>query len=196
MRKRGVSKNYFVIGLVLAVASLYLAFTGVHYWYFLGGIGVWFVFDYIASIKDRNTALQILRRDKKEFFHLYMIMFFAGATIEFVGRGIFDLWFYTTLQDPLLELANLVVWPFLFFSFREMYVSINNALRIPGLSLIIAVYFGIVFWELPNMVSLDWFYVIPGVDFEVFGLNIVVVAGWFILIWLPVYVYDQMCSLR
>jgi len=196
MRRRGVSHNYFILGIVLTVISLYLAFTKTNYWYLLGSIGVWFIFDYVASLKDPNTALQIFRRDKLQFFNLYMILFLAGATIEFVGRGIFDLWFYTALQDPILELVILVFYPFLFFSFREMYTSIKNAVLNPPFALVVSVFFGIVFWELPNLISRDWIYVIPGVDFEILGLNIVVVIGWFILIWLPVYVYDQMCNLK
>lgn len=180
-----------IFGIVISILSLSLAFLKINFWYFPGVIGFWLVFDYFSSRKNKNTALQIFIRNKKEFFKLYFLMFMLGCTIEIFGRAILNLWFYPPYKNIFYDIANLVFYPFILFSFREMFESIKQIFGGKILTFIVSMILGIAIWEIPNLFSRDWVYTIPYITVEIFKINIVVIIGWSILIAFPIWIYDE-----
>jgi flagellar biosynthesis protein FlhB len=180
-----------VVGLIVSISSIALAFNKINFWYFPGVVGFWLVFDYFSSMKNKNTALQILTKSKYEFLKLYFLMFMLGCTIEVLGRFIFNLWIYPPYHGILPDIANLLFYPFILFSFREMYESIKIVIKNKVVTFITSMIIGIIIWEVPNLFSVDWIYTIPYLDLEIFKMNIVVIIGWSILIGFPILVYNE-----
>ena len=192
MNKKKIQKIAFVIGLIITIIS-FGSFLKTHYWFYPGVIGIWLVFDYIASRKNKNTALQVLLKDKKKFFNLYLALFFLACTGEIIARFILKWWDYPYLS-PGMYLFGLFLYPFNLFFYREMYVSIRNYINWK-IALPLAMLVGIIVWELPNIFSGDWIYTIP-FGFEIFNLNIIVIIGTIALIAFPVYIYREFFNLK
>jgi len=72
MEKEKTRKISFYVGLVIAIVSIYLAFNGVSNWYHPAVFGIWLVFDFISSRKNKTTFDYILNKDWKTFFNLYL----------------------------------------------------------------------------------------------------------------------------
>jgi hypothetical protein len=189
--KSKISVWFLVLGLVISFLSLVAAFMKVNFWYFPAVIGFWFVFDYFSSIKNKDTALQMLFRDKYEFFKLYFLMFMLGCTIEVIGRFVLKLWIYPPYTHVLFDLINLFFYPFILMSFRESYRSLNLFVKNKSLAFIYAMVLGILIWEIPNIFSVDWIYIIPFINFEIYHINIVVIIGWVVLIGFPIWIYNE-----
>ena len=100
------NKSLLILGILISIISFTLAFLKINHWYFPAVIGVWFIFDYIAYNKNKNTTLSFLFNDKKKFFNLYLVMFFLGATIELIGRFLLNLWDYPFINNLYLHLEN------------------------------------------------------------------------------------------
>jgi hypothetical protein len=178
-----------ILGLIISIVSISLAFLKINFWYFPAVIGVWLFFDYFSSIKNNNTAIQILRKNKKDFLRLYIFMFMFGCTIEIIGRFILRLWFYPSYTNVIFDLVNLIFYPFILLSFREMYNSIKIICKNWIVTTILSMLLGIIIWEIPNLYSKDWIYTIPFISFEILHLNIIVIIGWSILILGPLIIY-------
>ena len=185
------NKSLLILGILISKISFTLAFLKINHWYFPAVIGVWFIFDYIAYNKNKNTTLSFLFNDKKKFFNLYLVMFFLGATIELIGRFLLNLWDYPFINNLYLEFVLLLFYPFILFSFRELYESIILKLKNKFLAFISAMVAGIIIWEIPNLFSKDWIYTIPYISFNIIGINIIVIIGWVVLIGFPVYIYNN-----
>jgi len=185
------NKSLLILGILISIISFTLAFLKINHWYFPAVIGVWFIFDYIAYNKNKNTTLSFLFNDKKKFFNLYLVMFFLGATIELIGRFLLNLWDYPFINNLYLEFVLLLFYPFILFSFRELYESIILKLKNKFLAFISAMVAGIIIWEIPNLFSKDWIYTIPYISFNIIGINIIVIIGWVVLIGFPVYIYNN-----
>lgn len=180
------------IGIIISIISFTLAFLKINFWYLPATIGVWFIFDYISSIKNKNTAIQIFLKNKNKFFDLFLIMFFLGASIELGGRFLLNLWNYPPINSFYMEMIMLLVYPFILFSFREMYESINIFIKKNYVSFIFSMILGIIIWEIPNLFSVDWIYTIPYTNFSIFKINIIIILGWSILIGFPIYIYKKL----
>src|SRR3989344_137348 len=176
--------KFFIVGLIITIFSAILFFNGSKIWYFSGGLGLWFIFDYLDSFREKKTALQILLRDKKKFLKLYLAMVLFGASIEFIGRFIFGLWEYPH-YNKFHEVASVLFYPFLLFQLREMYIFIKSKIKKSTISLAAAVILGVIIWEVPNLFSGSWIYYIPFVNLEISKINIIVILGWIPLILLP-----------
>ena len=186
--KNKILFKFFLAGLIITAISVLLFFQRSSVWYFFGGLGLWFVFDYLASLNTKKTALQTFLRDKKKFLKLYFGMLLFGAAIEFIGRFIFGLWEYP-LYNKFHEIASVFFYPFLLFQLREMYILVKSKIKISLISLGISVILGVVIWEIPNLFSNNWIYYIPVIDLEILEINIIVILGWTLLILIPDYVY-------
>ena len=77
------------------------------------------------------------------------------------------------------------------FSFREMYESLKIIIKNPQVTFLITMLLGIILWEITNLLNYSWIYTIPYITYEIAKINIVVIAGWSILIGLPVYIYNK-----
>jgi len=185
------NKWVLIFGMIISTFSIIVALLGINFWYFPGVIGFWLFFDYFSSKKNKNTAIQIFIKNKKEFFKLYFLMFMLGCTIETVGRFIFGLWIYPPYTNIWWDLLNLLFYPFILFSFREMYESSLIVIKNKVFAFVVSMFFGILIWEIPNLYSIDWIYTIPFITFEIFKINIVVIFGWSILIAFPVWIYNE-----
>ncbi|MCD4771562.1 hypothetical protein K8R30_04075 [archaeon] len=183
------NKTTFIIGLLIAIPSIAAAFYKINNWYFTATIGIWLIFDTLSSQKNKNTTLQILKKDKIKFFNLYLLMFLLGATIEIVGRFILNLWDYPNINSIPMELAILLFYPFILFSFREMFESIKLRIN-KTYAFVLSMILGIIIWEIPNLFSTDWVYTIPFTSLNILNINIVVILGWSILIGFPIYLYN------
>ena len=51
-----------IIGIVITLISFGSIAYGFGLWYLPGVIGVWLIFDYISSIKNNDTAIQIFKQ--------------------------------------------------------------------------------------------------------------------------------------
>lgn len=182
------SKWVLIVGLIISVISISLAFFEIKNWYFSATIGVWLVFDYFSSKKNK-TAFQYLLSDRVKFINLYLLMLFLGSTIELFGRFIFGFWHYSS-NSVFLNILITLNYPFILFSFREMYKTIGLKFKKSWVKIILSMILGIVIWEFPNLFSKDWIYTIPYINLEIFGINIVVILGWIILIVFPLYIYS------
>jgi hypothetical protein len=141
-------------------------------------------------MRGNKTTLDLLiDKEYKKFFTLYTFLYFFGFFIELFGRMILSLWNYPTANLFVMNTIGLLGYPFILMSFREAYEFLRSIFKNVILSTIIAMLIGILIWELPNIYSGDWIYVIPYITMEIFHVNLVVAVGWVILIWGPVYIY-------
>ncbi len=183
-------KLLLVIGLIISVVSISLAFLKINCWYFTAVIGVWLVFDYFASYKYKNTTIQTLKKNKQKFLQLYLIIFFLGCSFELIGRYILSWWVYPHINTVFLEILLVLFYPFILFSFREMYNSLTLIVKNKLMTFVLSMLLGIIIWETPNMFSKDWIYTVPYSNFEILNLPVIIIIGWSALIGLPLIVYS------
>jgi len=72
---------------------------------------------------------------------------------------------------------------------KESYTFFNHFIKNKIFAIIISMLVGIIIWEIPNLFTQDWIYIIPFIPWEILQINIVVIIGWPILIIGPVYIY-------
>ena len=106
MPQTKLQKISFISGTLVAVISFSVAFMGIHNWYFPAAIGVWLMFDYLSSLMNNKTTLEIFLKDKRAFLKIYLAMFLLGAVIEGVGRFALHWWTY-----PNIDCSNWVPYP-------------------------------------------------------------------------------------
>ncbi len=184
-------------GLILLFLSLIAIFYKLHNWHFLAAIGSWFLFDYLASFKTKDTAFQLLTRDKKTFLNLYLVMFLLGGTIEIIGRFILNYWIYPFITSLIFEFILLLYYPFILFSFRELYVAFTRASGIKWMAFIITMLIGILLWQVGGFFSGDWEYVVPFYsNIKLFNLHFFFIIGSALLVLIPVYIYRNIFKLK
>ena len=195
MKTKKILSLFFAAGLIILFLSIMLFLRKSHLWYFSAGPGMLFIFDYLASPYEKNTALQVFLRNKKKFIKLYLAMILLGVIIEFVGRFILGLWEYPHYNQT-YEIASVLFYPFLLFQLREMYVLLKSKIKMSFISLAISAVMGIIIWEVPNLFSKDWIYYLPTISLEIFNLNIIVIFGWTLLILIPFYIYKIVLNIK
>lgn len=188
MGEKSVRNGLFILGLIIAIASLSLAFLEYHHWYYGAVVGILFVFDYLATQKNYTTTLQLCTKDRKKAIALYVLLFALGIVIEVIGRYWLHWWTLPYLT-PQLEVIGFMLYPFILASCRETYACMR---RFSGkiTAFILSMIVGIVIWEIPNLFSGDWIYTVPITTMHLFRLNVIVILGWSLLIFLPLYVYS------
>ena len=154
------------------------------YGYFVVGGAV-----FLASVnygKGEKTLLWLLENDKKRLVRIYLLYTLAAVAIELVGRFGFHLWHYN-LHGSLVQFINvfLITYQFAFFLIYELFILLRKYIAtIPFLFAVLVVINAFVH-EIPNTFAHEWVYTIPGISYEIFGINIVVIAGWSILVAVP-----------
>jgi len=187
MKKKIIS---LIIGVIIILFSVWLYIIKSPYWHYPAVIGVWIFFDSLSSLRKNKTTLDLIRKKKyKQFVFVYLGLFILGLLIEFVGRILLKLWNYPLLSPIFSNFIELFSYPFILMSFREMYNFLYSFIKKNILTVISAMLLGIIIWEVPNVFSKDWIYIIPYISFEIFHINIIVILGWVILILGPLYVY-------
>ncbi|MBI2545236.1 MAG: hypothetical protein HYW22_01385 [Candidatus Aenigmarchaeota archaeon] len=121
-------------------------------------------------------------------------MLFLGGSIEFIGREVLDWWVYPHINSILGEILLLLFYPFILFSFREMFITMNNFMHNKNTAFLLSTILGIIIWEIPNLYSVDWIYLSNYTRILTLPINIIV--SWVFLILLPVYVYNDIFKIK
>ena len=100
------------------------------------------------------------------------------------------MWTYPLVNINIMNTLGMIGYPFILMSFRECYMFVKSIYKNIPFSVLLATLIGIAVWEIPNLWSQDWIYIIPYINLELFRLNVVVLVGWFALILGPVWIYD------
>jgi len=190
MKKEEIRKLSFKLGLLISIISIFSAFLGVHHWHFPAVIGVWLIFDYFSSTKNKKTAFSLILNKKwKKFLQLYLLLAIIGVLIELIGQYFLGFWFYPELPPTIMIILIPIFYPFILMSFREMYETVK--IKLKKNPLIPTTLLAIVIWEVPNLISKDWIYTVPLLT-DIFGLNAFIILLWPILIILPISIYRKL----
>ncbi len=190
-------RTIFLVAILLLICSGLLYFYKSIVWYNFAVWGWWLFFDCLSHWKGNKTTLDlILQKKYYDFFKLYGLLLLISVIMEVVASIVFSLWSYPKLWEiePLWLLILVNFWgylsyPIILISFMETYAFLYTLIRRKWIAVISFLVVGIVIWEVPNIFSQDWIYHIPWVDYNLLGLNVVVIFGWVILLLIPVYVY-------
>ncbi len=183
-----------ILGLLLTVLASFLYFSGNHYWYNYLVVGIWFLFDTLSSLRGNKTTWDLLfKRDYSSFFKIFGVLFVIGLLIEVILHFILRFWYYPFV-NPIKyyifsNILGFLMYPLILISFKEMHSFVNSFINQRLFSVLASMLLGILIWEIPNVYSKDWIYTIPYVKSELFGVNLIVILGWAILILAPIYVY-------
>lgn len=187
-------KIIWIFSAIFAIISMILYFQNSHYWYNYLVFGMLFLFDNLSNIRGNKTTLDLLFNQRyKKFIILFSYLFIAGVLIELIGHFWLNLWYYKFI-NPVSEhiIANLIgflTYPIILMSFRETFNFIRSLIKNNFFSLIFTIILSIIIWEIPATFTEDWIYTIPYVNTEFFGVNIIVLLGWPILILFPLLIY-------
>ena len=188
-------KVSWIISVILIIVSAYMYSKRSFYWYYVGVIGVWLLFDNLSTYMKRKTTLDLLLQGKySKFIELYIFLAILGILIEAIGNWLFGFWSYTYLTKTVEYISIPLFYPFILMSFAESYNWIYSFNRNKIYSTILAMIIGIIIWEIPNVYSKDWIYVIPYFKTEIFGIPILIIFAWWFLISVPLYVYRKFAS--
>ncbi len=190
-------KQIFLAAILILMGSGFLYFYKNIVWYNFAVWGWWLFFDCLSHWQGNKTTLDLIFKKKYySFFRLYGLLLLISIVMEVVASLIFGLWSYPKLWriEPLWLLILVNFWgylsyPIIFMSLMEMYAFLYTLIRRKWIAVISFLIVGIVIWEVPNIFSQDWIYYISFVDYNLGGLNVVVILGWVILLFIPVYVY-------
>lgn len=197
-------KIALLFSVVLLGVSAYLYTQQSLYWYYPTPIGAWLLFDVLCQFRNvPNTLSLLFTRKFKLFFRFYLAMLALAVSIEVLGSFMLDLWIYKVfnystnpfevlsyiVSDPLVGLSWWLIYPTILMHFRGLYNFIYSFIPNLSIATLLAMALGVLFWEIPNVYSLDWIYTVPYIDAMIFGVNIVVIIGWVFLIQPPVLIY-------
>lgn len=206
MKNETKFKISFLLSIVIIFISIFMYFQKSPYWFFSLTIGAFLFFNYLSHLRGNKSTLDLIfDKNYKTFFKVFLAIFILGFFIEVIGMIFFDLWAYSladyipefltmfnfAIKNPFL-FTSFLLYPIVLMSYREMYEYINTFFKNNIISIIISMIVGIIIWEVPNVFSKDWIYTIPYITFEIVGINILVIFGWAILIYFPVYVYNKL----
>jgi len=184
----------WVLAVILTAISAVLYFKESHYWYNYLVFGMLFLFDNLSHARKNKTTLDLIFKKKyKKFLVLFFWLFVLGMIIELIGHFWLGFWYYKFINPPsehiIANIIGFLTYPLVLMSFREMYNFIHSFIKNLVLSVVLSMILGITIWEIPTLHTKDWVYNFPYISLEIFGLNIVVISGWTILILSPRLVY-------
>jgi len=186
-------KIFYCLTPLLFMVSGLLYYYHSKIWYNFLVFGAWFLFDNLASLRKQKTTLDIIIKKKyKLFLEVYLVLLGFGILIELLGSILLGLWSYPKLWsiEPfwfmlLINIVGYLCYPFILISFIEEYRFFKTIVK-RWWAVILSVVVGILIWEIPNVFSRDWIYNIPYFKSELFGVNLIVILGWLILVIFPV----------
>lgn len=181
MNKKAKFNVSFVLSIIIIFISAFLFWEENTLWHYPAVLGVWLFFDFLSFKINKKSTLDLIFENKlKKFGKLFFILFIFGAMIELIGRVWLNLWHYTDSLDE--SIIGYLFYPFILMSFKELYESLKKFSKNKVTLTTLSVVLGVIIWEIPNVFSKDWVYTIPLITFEIFGINIIVILGWIILI--------------
>ena len=189
------------ISLIICVMAIIISAILYHfkspYWFNSAVVGAWLLFDNLSYSRKNKTTLDLLiQKNYKKILILYLVLLGTSLILEGIGSFSLRFWSYPKLWNlnpvPKLLTMNIIgflFYPFILMSFRETYNFFKSLFKKGIFALLFSMFLGILIWETPNFLSKDWIYHISLINFEVAGINILVIIGWIILILVPVYIY-------
>jgi len=190
MKKEMKFNLSFIFGIIILLISIYMYIKNNTQWHYPAVVGIWLFFDFLAFKVNKNSSLNLIFSHKiKKFFLWFSILFGLGFFIEVIGRIFLNLWYYTNFLDT--TLIGYLFYPFILMSFKETYCFLKKFSRNKFILTFFSMVIGIIIWEIPNLFSKDWIYTIPYINFNLLGINIIVILGWIFLIIPPVYIYNK-----
>ncbi len=186
----------FTLSLLLAAMTYSLFTIRSPYWFYLGVVAAWLFFGALASFFDQESTLDLLRHKGLLFGRYYFILASFGFLIEMVGSWVLGWWHYAYLNFVVVFFSMPVFYPFILMSFRDSYVIMKYLVARSWRAVLLSMLLGILMWEVPNLFSGDWVYAPPFSSIALFGLPLVVLVGWALLIVGPVFLYEQVLKTR
>ena len=189
--KKENQDRWILLGFIGLTLLLYGVISAIFYrnvmWYSYFVMGGPLFFGYL-NYKLKNES--IFKKDIREIFRLYLLYFVSGIIIELIGRHLLKFWYYPHYRplDYIFQLL-LIIYPIGFFFIYESFIFIKSNLKSFTITLIITTLFQEFINEFPNTFVYTWRYIIPYIKLEILNINIVVVIGWVILIYIPLIIY-------
>ncbi len=184
-----MEKLYPAIGIIGLFAGLHGIISALVFsspvWFSFFAIGGSLFLGFL-TFRQKSSSVFSLGRDK--LIHTYMIYLIFGILIEFVGRFILGLWKYPSfdLVDEIIH-VYLIGYPFVFFFVHEFFRLVRMKISNFYLVVILTAVINAFLHELPNTFAWEWVYTMP-FPVEIFRINLLVIAGWIILVAAPLLV--------
>lgn len=158
-------------------------------WFSFYAIGGTFFIGYI-NVKLKNISILKELNDKKLIFLLnYVFYIFAAILIELFGRGVLNLWHYPSLDIVKIVIhVFLIGYPFCFFFIRESYRLLGKFVKNKVWVFALTAISNAFIIEIPNTFAWEWKYTIHFLSIEFFNTNILVILGWFFLVFVAIIV--------
>lgn len=186
-----IHKKLFGLGIVLVSISFTLVLLKIPQWYCVGMPAIWLIFDFFHAHKGGQSSLLLLANNSKKFFLIYTIYLIGAIALEMVGRYVVHFWYYPSIDTWWEEGLLFITYPFVFFSFREVYEWIFLLSKTKFLSIILSTFIAMLWCEIPNSILAHWIYTMPFMP-NVFGnLNLFALMLWPLFILFSVYLYNR-----
>lgn len=158
-------------------------------WFSFYAIGGTFFIGYI-NVKLKNTSILKEFNNKKLIFLLnYAFYVFAAVLIELLGRGLLNLWYYPSFDFAKTAIhVFLIGYPFSFFFIRESYILVGKFVKNKVWVFVLTAISNALIHEIPNTFAWEWKYTISFLPIELLNINILVILGWFFLVFVAIVV--------
>lgn len=182
-----MKKYHHILGVIGLIIAIYGILSAIIYsnvtWYSYFVIGLTFFLAWLNQILNNNSLFE---KNIIYILKVYGIYLLSTILIEIVGRLILNFWHYPSfnLTDKIIHVL-LIGYPFAFFSIHESFKLIYKKISSFKISIIITTFINAFIHEIPNIFAWEWVYTIPYISFEIVQINIVVIVGWIILIYVP-----------
>ncbi|OGK37750.1 hypothetical protein A3B02_00495 [Candidatus Roizmanbacteria bacterium RIFCSPLOWO2_01_FULL_42_14] len=194
---RGLERIYNFLGLtgfILTLFGLYSVFFLFYdKWYTSFVIGGTLFLGYINHKLRHGSFFEKLIQQPKTLLLTYGLYVISALLIDAVGKQLFRLWHYPSL-NPSEQIFHvyLLGYPFAFFMVYESWILIKHSVTYMPLAFIITFLVNAFVHEIPNTYAGEWIYTIPFITSEIFGVNIVVILGWSLLLKIPFTINKQL----
>jgi len=179
-----------LVGFVGLFIALYGLISAIFYantsWYSYFVFGGTFFLSSITYSFSNSSILKILEKKWTKAVKIYFIYLTAAILIEIIGRLIFGWWEYPHFGTfEMLIHVFLIGYPFALFFVYESFLIINHKIRTLWMAIVLTTLFNAFLHEIPNLYAFEWKYYIPLISLEIFGINIVIIVGWVVLVLIP-----------
>ena len=181
--------KYNILGVASFIIVIYGIFSAINskniFWYSYFLLGGTFFIAYINFNLKNDSLIKRFRKNKLKEIKNYFYYIFIAMLIEIIGRHILNLWSYPNYNTLNIIINVFIIgYPMALFFVYESFILINKYFSF-NISIVICALINAFLHEIPNKFANEWTYNIPRITFEIFGLNILVIIGWFILIIIP-----------
>jgi len=177
---RGWREFAGVLGFFLLIYGMVSAiFYSNYIWYCFFVVGGTFFLGYLNYRIKNKSIFDLISNNSKRFFKLWVAYIVFAIIIELVGRFLLNLWQYHSFNF-IFEVV--IGYSFAFFMLYETFLLIKSGIKNNILVVVLTTLIGAFWHEVPNTFVGEWTYTIPYVKLEILNVNIVVIAGWIILV--------------